>query len=218
MELKSIETQTAKEELANSLTHGFGAIISFILLIYLFKLGWASGELARIFSYTIFGFSLVLLYSASTLYHAVTSEGAKRRLLVLDHAGIYILIAGTYTPFTLINFEGLLGWVYFIIIWVLATIGVVLKFFYAGRFVLLSTITYILMGWLAVFAVEPILTYIPAMGVALLLAGGLSYTAGTWFFSNDKKYEYYHAIWHLFVLAGSGFHTLAVVFYTIRPS
>ena len=158
----------------------------------------------------VFCTSMLLLYTASTLYHAIPHAAAKRRLKVFDHCAIYTLIAGTYTPFTLVALNGTVGWWLFGVVWSLAALGVTFKLFFCGRFKLFSTLVYIGMGWMAVFAVRPMLRTIPVAALAWLLAGGVAYTAGTLFYHNEKL-RYSHAVWHLFVLAGSACHFVAVM-------
>ena len=199
-----------REEFANALTHGVGAIASAVAGTLLVMLAVQTGTRAQTISAIVFGASLLLLYTASALYHAVSQEVLKRRLKVCDHCAIFILIAGTYTPFTLVGLRGAVGWWLFGIVWSLAAVGIVFKLFFTGRFKLLSTMVYIGMGWMAVFAVRPMLDRIPLPHLGWLLAGGVAYTAGTVFYHNEKL-RYSHAVWHLFVLAGSACHFVAVL-------
>jgi hemolysin III len=168
----------------------------------------------QIVSYSVYGVTLVLLYGASTAYHGVSLPRAKRALRVLDHAAIYLLIAGTYTPFALISLRGVWGWSLLGIIWALAASGVVFKIFFIGRFPRISVVLYLAMGWLALVAGRQLFAHLPAEGLALLLAGGLCYTLGVLFFAFDHK-RFHHAIWHVFVLAGSVCHFFAVVTSTL---
>ncbi|MFK3651380.1 hemolysin III family protein [Lysobacter enzymogenes] len=199
-----------REEIANALTHGLGATAALaggsvmITLAALYGDGWQLG------SAIVFGISLLLLYIASTLYHAIQHPVAKGRLKVFDHCAIYLLIAGTYTPFTLIGLRGSWGWGLFAAIWGLAAAGIVFKLFYTGRFKLLSTAIYIAMGWLVLVAIKPLLNALDAWALGWLLAGGLCYTLGTVFYHRPKL-KYSHAIWHLFVIAGSVCHYVAVL-------
>jgi hemolysin III len=163
----------------------------------------------QLISAIVFGTSLLLLYTSSTLYHAIPHLAVKRRLQVCDHCAIYLLIAGTYTPFALIGLSGTVGWWLFGVIWGLAVVGIGFKLFFTGRFKLVSTCVYIGMGWLAIFAVRPMLARIPMESLGWLLAGGLAYTGGTYFYHNERV-KYAHAVWHLFVLAGSTCHFVAV--------
>lgn len=208
--------QSLGEEIANSVTHGLGAILSVAGLFALLVAATIRGTAWHIASCAVFGASLVLLYTSSTLYHALAPNRAKRLFHVLDHASIYILIAGTYTPFALVTLRGPWGWTLFAFVWSLAVLGIVFKSFGAGRLPFLSTAVYILMGWCVVFALRPLLAALPWTGFLWLLAGGLFYTAGVAFFALRRRYA--HAIWHLFVLAGSVCHYLAVYRFVIPPN
>ncbi len=205
---------TEREELANSLTHGLGALLSVAGLVLLVGSAARHGDAWHVVSSAIFGTTLVLLYTASTLYH--TSRGERRRQVLqkFDHAAIFLLIAGTYTPFVLVPLRGPWGWSLFGIVWGLALAGVVLKFWFAGRFRVVSTIIYLAMGWLVMVAIKPLLAALPAGGVKLLVAGGLCYTGGAAFYL-WKRLPYHHAIWHLFVLGGSACHWVAVFCYVV---
>lgn len=206
---------TIGEEIASSVTHGIGAALSIAALVVLVIVAALRGTAAHIVACAIFGATLVLLYLSSTLYHALTHAGAKRLFRIFDHAAIYLLIAGTYTPFTLVTLGGAWGWSLFAVVWTLAVTGIVLKCFFTGRFHALSTAVYILMGWLAVVALRPLLHAIPPGGFFWILSGGLLYTSGVVFFVSRRKYS--HAVWHLFVLAGSACHVLAVYRYVLPP-
>lgn len=199
-----------REEIANAVTHGIGALASAAAGAVLVTLATLSGTRMQQVSAIIFCTSLLLLYTSSTLYHAIPSAAAKRRLKVCDHCAIYMLIAGTYTPFALIGLRGQVGWWLFGVAWGLAAIGVMFKLFFCGRFKLFSTLVYIGMGWMAIFAIQPMLRQIPFSALMWLLAGGVAYTAGTVFYHNEKL-RYSHAVWHLFVLAGSACHFVAVI-------
>lgn len=199
-----------REEIANAVTHGIGALASAAAGAVLVTLATLSGTRMQQVSAIIFCTSLLLLYTSSTLYHAIPSAAAKRRLKVCDHCAIYMLIAGTYTPFALIGLRGQVGWWLFGVAWGLAAIGVAFKLFFCGRFKLFSTLVYIGMGWMAIFAIQPMLRQIPFSALMWLLAGGVAYTAGTVFYHNEKL-RYSHAVWHLFVLAGSACHFVAVI-------
>jgi hemolysin III len=198
-----------RDELASALTHGLGAIAALAGGAVLITLAAIYGDVWQLTTSIVFSATLLLLYVASTLYHAVPHPGVKARLQVFDHCCIYLLIAGTYTPFTLINLRGAWGWSLFAAIWTIAAAGVVFKLFFTGRFRRLSTFIYIAMGWLIVVAIEPLLRSVDAWSLSWLLAGGLFYTLGTWFYQRDSI-RYFHAIWHLFVLAGSVCHFVAV--------
>ena len=199
-----------REEIANALTHGIGALASAAAGAVLVTLASQSGTRMQMVSAVVFCASLLLLYTASTLYHAIPSQAAKRRLKVFDHCAIYMLIAGTYTPFALIGLRGPVGWWLFGVAWGLATLGITFKLFFTGRFKLFSTLVYIGMGWMAVFAIQPMIVNIPLASLLWLLAGGVAYTAGTIFYHNERL-RYSHAVWHLFVLAGSACHFIAVI-------
>jgi len=205
---------TAREELANSLTHGLGAVLSVAGLVLLVVFAARHGDAWHVVSTAIFGTTLVLLYTASTLYHSLRGERLKQRLQKFDHAAIFLLIAGTYTPFVLVPLRGPWGWRLFGIVWGLAIVGVALKFWFAGRFKLVSTLIYIGMGWLVVIAIKPLMAALPAGGVKLLVAGGLCYTGGAVFYL-WKRLPYHHAVWHLFVLGGSACHWAAVFCYVV---
>ncbi len=199
----------SREEAANTLTHGFGAFLSLIAGIGLIGMAATTGNPWQLISAVVYSISLVLLYTASTLYHGAPPSEAKRRLEIFDHCAIFILIAGTYTPFTLVTLRGPWGWSLFGVVWSLAIVGVLFKLFFTRRFQIFSTLTYIAMGWLVVVAVGPMVSALPPSTLALLVAGGLAYTLGTVFYHN-RRIPYSHAIWHLFVLAGSALHFLAV--------
>jgi hemolysin III len=199
-----------REEIANAVTHGFGAVLSAGAGAVLVTLAAQTGTRLQMVSAIVFCTSMLMLYTASTLYHAIPHAATKRRMKVFDHCAIYTLIAGTYTPFTLVALNGTLGWWLFGVVWGLAAIGVTFKLFFTGRFKLFSTLVYIGMGWMSVFAVRPMLRTIPAEALGWLLAGGVAYTAGTLFYHNERL-RYSHAVWHLFVLAGSACHFVAVI-------
>jgi hemolysin III len=173
------------------------------------------GTAWHIVACSIYGATLICLYTASTLYHASISPRVKRALRIFDHSAIYLLIAGTYTPFLLVSLRGPWGWSLFAVIWGLAVAGVLFKFWFVERFGILSTAVYIAMGWLVVIAAKPVITHVPIIALIWLLAGGLAYTAGVIFFV-AKRIPYSHAIWHIFVLAGSICHYFAV-FSTVIP-
>jgi hemolysin III len=198
------------EELANALTHGLGAIAALVGGGILVTVAVLHGDRWQLAAAIVFASSLLLLYVASTLYHASRHPLVRARLKVFDHCAIYLLIAGTYTPFTLIGLRGELGRNLFIAIWVLALAGIVFKLFFTGRFRLVSTLIYIAMGWLVVLAIKPVMAALDAWTFGWLLAGGVSYTLGTVFYHRPGL-RYSHAIWHLFVVAGSVCHYIAVM-------
>jgi hemolysin III len=200
---------TPGEELANALTHGLGLALSIAGLAVLVSSTALRGDGWSVTSTAIFGTTLVLLYTTSTLYHSIRGVAVKRLLRKLDHAAIFLLIAGTYTPFLLVNLRGPWGWSLFGVIWGLAVAGVVVKFRLAGRFKVGSTLLYLGMGWLILIALRPMLRAVPDRALWLLLAGGLCYSVGAVFYL-AKRLRYHHAIWHLFVLGGSVCHFFAV--------
>ncbi|WP_064749812.1 PAQR family membrane homeostasis protein TrhA [Lysobacter antibioticus] len=199
-----------REEIANALTHGLGATAALAGGSVMITLAALYGDAWQLGSSIVFGISLLLLYLASTLYHAIQHPIVKGRLKVFDHCAIYLLIAGTYTPFTLIGLRGPWGWGLFAAIWGLALAGIVFKLFYTGRFKLLSTLIYIAMGWLVLVAIKPLIQALEPWTLGWLLAGGLCYTLGTVFYHRPSL-RYSHAIWHLFVIAGSVCHYIAVL-------
>jgi len=199
-----------REERASALTHGVGALAALAGGAVLVALASLHGDGWRLAAAIVFSVSLLLLYSASTLYHAVQQPRAKSALKVLDHCAIYLLIAGTYTPFTLVALRGDVGRNLFVAIWSLAAAGIAFKLFFTGRFKLLSTAVYIAMGWLVLFAIEPVMQALDAWTFGWLLAGGAFYTLGTVFYHRPSM-RYSHAVWHLFVVAGSVCHYIAVL-------
>ena len=201
---------TLAEERVHVLTHALGLALSIAGLTLLVWMSALRGNVWSITTTAIFGATLVLLYTTSVIYHSAHSVERKRLLRKFDHAAIFLLIAGTYTPFLLVNLRGVWGWSLFGVIWTLALAGITLKFWFTGRFRLASTLLYIGMGWLVVVAVRPMLQAVPPAALWLLLAGGLSYTGGTVFYLR-KSMPYHHAIWHLFVLGGSVCHFFAVL-------
>ncbi len=209
-----LRPSSAREEWASVMTHAFGLLLSAGGFYFLVAPAVAAGERFRIVSTFVFGIALVLMYGASTVYHGVRKPRIKRILQIVDHVCIYLLIAGTYTPFLAVHFEPprrdlLLG-----LVWGLALVGTVYKIFFIGRAPLFSTFLYLAMGWMAVFAAQPLLHALPPGGLAWLVAGGLLYSAGTIFFLWERL-PYNHAIWHLFVLGGSICHYLAVTLYVV---
>jgi len=200
------------DEWANILTHGLGLILSLLGFFFLIFLSLNSDDPWKLVSFTIYGGSLVLLYSASTIYHFIKTPRLKKTFRIIDHCAIYLLIAGSYTPFTLMPLKGIYGWVLFGAIWSLACLGIFLKSFYMHRFKKFSTMLYLLMGWLAIIAAEPLINNFPYKGLIWLVSGGLLYTLGVFFFVMDKR-KFYHAIWHVFVIAGSTCHYFAILLY-----
>jgi hemolysin III len=209
------ESEDPRWELANALTHGAGVVAGLAGGAVLIVCASLYGDVLKVVSSAVFAATLVLLYTASTLYHAVRRPALKARLKVFDHCAIYLLIAGTYTPFALIGLRGGWGWSLFGVAWGLAVAGVVFKLFFTGRFPRVSTAIYLGMGWMAVVAIVPMLERLPRVTLAWLVAGGLAYTAGTVFYHNRRPYA--HAVWHLFVLAGSVCHFAAVLTQVLPP-
>jgi hemolysin III len=202
------------EELANSISHGVGLILSLSALPVLVLAALRQGSTSAIVGATVFALSLVLLYFASTIYHALPQNKAKRLFRVLDHAAIFLLIAGTYTPFTLGVLRGPWGWTLFVLVWGLAVAGIAFKVAWGFRYKALSTCLYLAMGWMALLAAREVWLRMPAPGIGWLLAGGLAYTVGVVFFAAERV-RYSHFAWHLFVLAGSACHTCAVLWYAV---
>ena len=196
------------EDQASALTSGAGLVAALVGGVILATLA-ARGDGWQLVGASVFAATLLLLYLSSTLYHAATNPAAKSRLKVFDHCSIYLLIAGTYTPFTLIALRGHVGWWLFGAIWSLAVLGIVFKLFFTGRFKLVSTLIYLAMGWMAIVAIKPMLAALSPATLAWLFAGGIAYTLGTLFYMS-KSIRYSHAIWHGFVLAGSACHFVAV--------
>lgn len=202
------------EEIFNAVTHGVGVVFAVAALTLMIVFASIYGNAWHVVSVTIYGTTLVMLYVASTLYHSFTNEKVKRVFKILDHSAIFLLIAGTYTPFMLVTIRGLVGIILLSVVWAFAIVGIILKIFFVGRFKILSTIFYIFMGWLVVFALKPLITAMPAPGMWLLIAGGLLYTLGTFFYLRKNR-AFNHGIWHLFVLGGSVCHFLAVLLYVL---
>lgn len=202
--------QSLEEEFANSITHGFGILFSIVAIALLVTFSVLNGTGIHIVSCSLFGASILLLYTFSTLYHATPQSPIKSWLRTFDHIGIYFLIAGTYTPFLLLAVKGTMGWVFFGIIWALTLFGIVFKIFFTHRFKRASLILYLGMGWMAVFLIKPLLTALSTPTLSLIAAGGLSYTLGTIFYTRPQM-RYGHTIWHLFVLAGTILHFIAIM-------
>lgn len=206
--------ETPLEEVASAITHGVGTLLAVAGLVALVVLAGASGDTMRVVTLSIFGACLVLTYLASTLYHALPRGRWKYRALILDHASIYLLIAGSYTPVLLVVLYGTWGWTLLGIIWTTAAVGVVLKLFFVERFRLLSTMMYVVMGWILVVAIKPMLAVMPAGGWGWLVGGGVAYTLGVAFYLWERL-PFNHAIWHLFVIAGSVCHFLLMLWYVL---
>ncbi len=205
---------TAAEERANIYSHAFGIVVSVVALLVMIIKAHEYGNIRHVVSVTIFGLSLIALYTSSTLYHSATNPVRRARLRVIDHAMIYVLIAGTYTPLTLITLAGSTGWSIFAVSWTMAATGITLKLFFTGRFNALSTALYVLMGWIIVVALEPLRVSLPGDGLSWLFAGGVAYTTGALLYS-IKGIKFNHAIFHFFVLLGSLCHFISVYFYVL---
>ncbi|HUX92045.1 MAG TPA: hemolysin III family protein [Gallionellaceae bacterium] len=197
----------------NTYSHLAGTLLALVGSVLLIVLGALSGDVWKIVSFSIYGATLVLLYSFSTLYHNATRGMAKVMLQKLDHNAIYLLIAGSYTPFTLVSLHGPWGWSLFGVVWGLALLGISQEIWLKKKTRWVSLVIYILMGWVALAALVPLVTALSWSGFAWLVAGGLAYTIGIIFFVYDDKFIHWHGIWHLFVLAGSGLHYCAILFY-----
>ena len=205
---------SAADELASAITHGLGVVLSVAAGAVLITLAALTGDPWTITGASVFVGTLVLVYTSSTLYHAIPYESAKAKLKTLDHCAIFGLIAGTYTPFLIGGLRGPWGWWLFGIIWALAAAGIVFKLFFTGRFKVVSTLIYVAMGWLVVVATGPLRAELPGSTLAWLVAGGLAYTAGTIFYL--ARFRFAHAVWHGFVLAGSVCHFAAVLVEVLR--
>ncbi|AMC11324.1 hemolysin D [Lutibacter profundi] len=214
MEEKNITYYEPKEEKLNVISHAIGLVLSVVALVLLVVFASLEGTTKHIVSFSIYGASLIVLYAASTFYHYVQKPKLRYRLNVFDHSAIYILIAGTYTPFTLVVLKGWVGWTIFGVSWGLALTGIVLKLFFTGKYDKISTFAYVLMGWVVIFAIKPLVQNLPFEGLMWLLAGGVFYTVGAILYS-IKNLKYNHAIFHIFVLLGSFSHFIAVFFYVL---
>lgn len=212
----NIKLYSDREEKINILSHGAGLLLSILALPLLVFRAIRQGDVLQTVSFAVFGISLIVLYAASFFYHKARHPEKRKRLRIFDHASIYVLIAGTYTPFTLLVLKGNLGWLIFGISWGMALTGIVIKLFFTGRFGIISTLMYVFMGWLIVFAIKPLINNFSAQGLGWLFAGGVAYTLGAVIYG-IKKLHYNHAVFHIFVLAGSACHFVSVYFY-IAPA
>ena len=208
----NIQFYSPAEEKLNIWSHAFGIFLSIIALVLLIIKAVQQDNIWMMISFPIFGVSLILLYLASTLYHASKEPQKRFKLKVFDHAAIYVLIAGSYTPFTLVSLNGETGWLIFSMVWVMAFTGIILKLFFTGRFKVVSTAMYVLMGWLIVFYFQDLTASLHEKGVFYLILGGVLYTIGAILYS-IKKIKFNHAIFHFFVLAGSFCHFLSIYLY-----
>ncbi len=202
------------EEVWHSITHGIGFFLSIAALALLVSFATLGGKPLNIISASIYGTALIVMYGSSTLYHAISHKEIKEFFQKFDHSAIYFLIAGSYTPVLLISIVGVEGWILFAVEWLIAIVGITLKFLYPGRFEALSMVAYILMGWLIVFVFETFRNSIDPAGFWLLVTGGIAYSIGILFFIKGHK-KHFHTIWHLFVLAGSIFQFFAILLYVI---
>jgi hemolysin III len=212
--MERASTYSVQEERFNIVSHAVGLALSLAALPLLVVRASLYGNVWHVVSFSIFGASLVILYAASTLYHSAKKPRLRARLNIFDHSAIYVLIAGTYTPFTIVTLNGTIGWVIFGITWGSALTGIILKLFFTGKYNTLSTIMYVLMGWVIVFAIKPLINNMPFEGLVWLVAGGVSYSLGALLYS-AKKIKFNHAIFHLFVLIGSFCHFMTVFFYVL---
>jgi len=213
----SIPRYSLREDFANSIIHGVGFILSIIGMCVLIAFASIYGNAWHVISCSIYGSTLVFLYTASTLYHSIQLAKAKRVLRVLDHSTIFLLIAGTYTPFTLVNLRGPWGWSLFGVIWALAVIGILFQTTMLRKGAVVSVAFYVTMGWVVVVAIRPMLSLVDTGGLVLLLLGGVAYTTGVVFYL-WRQMPYNHAIWHVFVLAGSALHFFSILLYVIPLS
>jgi len=207
-------SQSSGEEIANAVSHGVGLLLAVVAAPALVVATVQRGGVTEIIAASIFGVTMVLVYLTSTLYHALPMNRAKRLFRILDHGAIFLLIAGTYTPFTLGPLRGTWGWTLFGLVWGLALAGIVFKAVGGVRYPKFSTCLYIAMGWLVIVAIEPLRLNMPTTGFSWLLAGGIAYTAGVAFFA-PKRFRYSHFVWHLFVIAGTACHFAAVLLYAV---
>ncbi len=212
--MEEITHYSPAEEKTNIISHAFGLALSVVALVFLVVRTHLYGNTLQLVSASIFGVSLIALYAASTFYHSARDPDLRTRLRIVDHATIYILIAGTYTPFTLISLGGSTGWVIFAAAWAMALTGIVLKVFFTGKFHLVSTLMYVLMGWIIIFAIKPLVNNMSSEGLFWLFAGGVAYTAGAIIYSIEKI-VFNHATFHMFVLLGSFSHFVALYFYVL---
>mgnify|MGYP001764575367 CR=1 FL=1 len=205
---------TLREEIANAVTHGFGIVLAIAALVTMATVAARNGDSWHVASCSIFGVTLVLLYTASTLYHSIQAERLRPLLRALDHSAIFLLIAGTYTPFTLVTLRGPWGWSLFAVVWSIGITGIILRLVLRERLHWLFVSLYLAMGWVVVVAIQPLLERLETGGLVLLAAGGIAYTGGIAFYVWDRL-PYNHAIWHGFCLLGSTLHVCAVLFYVI---
>ena len=214
MPATALPSYSLGEEIANSVTHGIGAVLAIAGLAVLTAFAALNGNSAHVTSCAIFGAAMVLCYMTSTLYHAIPNERARPVMQALDHAAIFLLIAGTYTPFMLVTIGGTTGWAMLTLVWTLAISGIVARLALRGRRHNLIVALYIIIGWTAVLIIEPLIASLSTAGLALLVGGGIAYTVGVIFYKWESL-RYGHAVWHGFVLTGSALHYFAILFYVI---
>ncbi|GGF80555.1 hemolysin III family protein [Paenibacillus albidus] len=212
--MANTHTYSRKEEVANAVTHGIGAVLSVAALVLLVMYASQNGTAWHVVSFSIYGATMLILYLNSTLVHSLREGKAKDFFEFLDHSSIYLFIAGTYTPLMLVAIRGTLGWTLFGIAWGVAVFGIFFKAFFVKKFLYMSTVFYIAMGWMVVIAWKPLSAVMDGGGMTMLLIGGLLYTLGTVFYV-WRAFPYHHAIWHLFVLAGTAVHFFAVLIYVL---
>lgn len=212
--LSETHTFSRGEEIANAITHGIGTILSIVGLTLLIVFSVQFGDVWHIVSFTVYGTTMLLLYTSSTLVHSFPHGRVKDLFEIFDHSSIYLFIAGTYTPFLFVIIQGTVGWTLFGVVWGLAVAGIVFKIFFVKRFVLVSTLLYIAMGWLIVLAWDPLASSLAGPGLNLLVVGGVLYTIGSIFYV-WRGFPYHHAIWHIFVLGGTITHYLAILLYVL---
>lgn len=210
-----IRALSKSEEITNAISHGIGTALAIAALVILVVFAARYGNAWHMVSFSIYGSTLVILYLASTLYHSFPYGKTKTLFKIIDHSCVYILIAGTYTPLALVSLQGALGWTIFGIIWGIALVGIVFKAYFINRFVVFSTLLYIVMGWLIIVAIKPLTAAMSTVSLRFLLAGGIIYTLGTIFYGLQKL-KYNHAVWHLFVLAGSICHFFTILYLLPR--
>lgn len=211
---RKVKSYSLAEERINISSHAVGLLLSIAAFVLLVIHASANGDVWHIVSFSIFGASLIILFAASTIYHGTRDPDSRARLRVVDHASIYILIAGTYTPFTLVTLNGSIGWTIFAISWGMALSGIVLKLLFTGRYELVSTFMYVFMGWIIVFAISPLIDNLSSEGLSWLVAGGIAYTVGAILYGIEKI-KFNHAIFHVFVLIGAFCHFVSVYFYVL---
>ncbi len=207
---------TRKEEVVNAFTHGLGALLSIAGLVILIIFSSIHGTVWHVVSVTVYGVTMLIMYLSSTIVHALKDGRAKDIFLFIDHSSIYLFIAGTYTPILLVLLRGPIGWTLFGVIWGVSILGIIFKIFFVKRFMVVSTLIYIFLGWFIVFVWNPLAQEMAVRGLIFLVIGGILYSVGSIFYM-WRGFPYHHAVWHLFVVAGSAFHFFAILFYIVLP-